>query len=54
MENDKYISLGDCYINIDNSDEPPTHFILSTKKPTPSKNPSVKLTKKILKKYTSK
>ena len=32
MENDKYISLADCYINIDNSDKPPTHFILSTKK----------------------
>ena len=58
MENDKYISLADSYINRDGSDKALTQFldaipdvkvkfVLSTKNP---KSPSVKLTKKNLKK----
>ena len=50
MENDKYIFLAECYLNIDNSDKALTHFILYT----PSKNPFKKQTKKNLKKNTFK
>ena len=62
MKNHKYISLADSYINIDGSNEALTHFIdaiqdgkvkfvLSTKNPHPPKSPSVKTTKRILRKF---
>ena len=65
MEKDKYNFLGDSYIERKGSEEKVSQFtnaiqdgkvgfVLSTKIPHPSRTPSVKLTKKNLKKYISK
>ena len=62
MENHKYISLADSYKIINGSNEALTQFIdaiqdgklkfvLSTKNPHHPKSPSVKITKKNLKKF---